>query len=71
MKWLNANLDGLPAHQQEVFISVDGVYHLAVFNSLNQTFAVKDDATKIYPVKEHVIYWMENTPEGLQFLPEH
>lgn len=69
MKWLNSNLDGLPADKQEVFISVDGVYHLAVYNQSAGMFHVKDDATQSFLLKNHVIYWMEISPDNPLNLP--
>lgn len=58
MKWLNARTDKLPEHNQQVLVSVDGVYYMATFDAGNKCFILitEPPRTLVYSDK-HSIYW--------------
>ena len=61
MKWFNAEVDGSPEHGDEVIISVDGVYHLAVYSGSNKTYISKR-SKKSFKASESTIYWAKIVP---------
>jgi hypothetical protein len=57
MKWFNTNTDKLPMHNQETLISVNGVYHIAVYDSDNKVFKSVRDQDLIFRIDQTQIYW--------------
>ena len=58
LKWKNANRNELPADQERVLISANGVYHIAIFNQENKTFEVASpEVRNVFPISSHQIYW--------------
>lgn len=63
MKWNNSRRDPLPSDQQEVLISVNGIYYIAHYDHADGHFRVKLGPTKgeeiIFQKTEHQIYWTQ------------
>jgi hypothetical protein len=57
MKWFNASKDSLPRHEQEVLISVNGIYYVAHYDSTANAFRLKDQPSDYFQIGEYVIYW--------------
>jgi hypothetical protein len=58
MKWNNALKDNLPPHQEEVLISVNGIYYYGIFHADKKAFEAELELEKQqFKVGEHVIYW--------------
>jgi hypothetical protein len=62
MSWTNSTIDGLPQHQEEVLISVNGVNYIALYNADEKGFAVRD-IEKLFLISnnELPIYWKKIT----------
>jgi hypothetical protein len=59
MKWKNANLDELPAHEQNVLIAVDGIYYLTIFDANSKVFRLAGDLKSTFEILEtQPIYWL-------------
>jgi hypothetical protein len=66
MKWKNANRDELPKHDQDVLISVDGVYYIAFFDEGVKAFRIRNQMGLIFEIGgTDAIYWMnfESPPQ--------
>jgi hypothetical protein len=59
MKWKNTLKDKPPEHNQEVLISVDGVYYIAIYDDKEKVFRVQYKKLLIFPANNHLIYWTE------------
>jgi hypothetical protein len=60
MKWKNAQRDELPANDQEVLVSYEGIYYITVFNSERKVFVLREDKRQHFDIEEHIpLYWME------------
>jgi hypothetical protein len=57
MKWFNADRDHLPSHEQEVLISVNGIYYMAYYDSTIKAFRLKEEPSDYFQVGGHYIYW--------------
>lgn len=57
MKWLNSKGDFPPSNNEEVEISVKGIYYDAVFYSRDNSFHVKNNIFLTFNPKDSVIYW--------------
>jgi hypothetical protein len=64
MNWLNAKVDGSPNHNEEVIISVEGVYHVAVYNAKNKAYISAKNKKQSFKASEENIYWAKITPPG-------
>lgn len=57
MNWKNANIDGVPDHDNQVLLCVEGVYHLAHYRKTMKGFRLEDGS---YFLPDHNnIYWIE------------
>lgn len=61
MKWNNAQRDELPANDQLVLISVNGVYYIAAFDKEGRKFRLRDDPETFFSYDDYLIYWTEFT----------
>jgi hypothetical protein len=57
MKWYNALVDQSPKHHQQVLVSVDGIYYMAVYDEEKNYFVSDDEDQNILNSKSGVIYW--------------
>jgi hypothetical protein len=60
MKWKNVLLDELPGHEQEVLISVKGIYYLTKFNAEEKRFYLIEDPESFFELAGNIIYWTES-----------
>jgi hypothetical protein len=62
MDWTNSIIDGLPQHNQEVLISVNGINYIALYNADKMGFTVRD-MEKLFFINnnEQPIYWKKIT----------
>ncbi len=66
MKWYNAHKDLLPAHEQQVLISVNGVYYITTYDCKNQAFRLLMQPENYFGLTdEATLYWAEfrNEPQ--------
>jgi hypothetical protein len=62
--WKNVQKDYLPADQQQVLISVAGIYYISRFHADTGTFHVENDYMQAaFNAAEHLIYWIEYRDE--------
>ena len=59
MKWYNAEKDELPSHNEEVLISVNGVYYITVYNRTEDHFYLKEQPDTFFSVGHVPIYWTQ------------
>ncbi|MCE3227556.1 MAG: hypothetical protein K0S32_2107 [Bacteroidetes bacterium] len=59
MKWFNMSTDSLPSHGQTTLISVNGIYHITVYDSENKLFTLVSDSEVTFSVLKHQIYWRD------------
>jgi hypothetical protein len=60
MHWNNSQVDGLPKDREEILISVDGVYYIAMYDEEKKLFRVENEQKEtFFRVNEQVIYWTE------------
>jgi hypothetical protein len=59
MQWYNAQRDTLPEDGQTVLISVNGVYYIALFDKVGNSFALKDRPELRFNADEYLIYWTD------------
>ncbi len=58
MKWFNAQRDELPHPDQQVLISVNGVYYICRFDASNRRFIIKEeDKNSVFAIDDYLIYW--------------
>jgi hypothetical protein len=58
MEWFNASIDEHPKHGQEVLISVDGIYYMAIYDGMLKQFKTRDaDSKVISSPRNSIIYW--------------
>jgi hypothetical protein len=63
MKWKNVHLDGVPNDKQEVLISANGIYHLAVYDATYRVFKLHEHIGKIFPIEgAAMLYWLRLEP---------
>jgi hypothetical protein len=62
VKWKNTNKDQLPLDNQDVLISVDGIYYTAVYTATEKGFKLKYELGKFFLVENTAIYWKVLTP---------
>jgi hypothetical protein len=65
MNWKNALTDGGPHDKDQVLISVDGVYYIAIYYDSDKSFKVYENLKTIrFEVEKHTIYWTDfNDPK--------
>jgi hypothetical protein len=61
MKWNNAQRDELPGDQEQVLISVNGVYYIAVYDATERKFRLRDEWESSFAADDYLIYWTEFT----------
>jgi hypothetical protein len=59
MNWNNAQKDKLPLHEQEVLVSVDGIYYITTYDSSQKIFRLKESPETFFTPEEKVIYWTD------------
>jgi hypothetical protein len=58
MKWKNARNDGPPRDKEQVLISVEGVYYIAVYDAQDRSFKVYDHLESFrFHIDKQAIYW--------------
>jgi hypothetical protein len=65
MKWYNSLVDEPPLHMQEVVISVDGIYYLAIYNAQSKRFDLRDEARGLEG-SSNLIYWTHASVPGAE-----
>lgn len=60
--WKNTLNDELPSDKQDLIVSVDGVYYMAVYDAAGQRFTLKYEIGAFFSVENTSIYWKELTP---------
>jgi hypothetical protein len=69
MKWNNALRDAPPVHNQEVLISVEGVYYVTTYDAGKNWYVLRDDKRQHFePSERNVFYWVaiEDAPRTRQ-----
>lgn len=61
-KWNNTNTDGPPEDEQDVLISVNGIYYDAVYDKKNNLYKTTRYSAVSFDPRHHVIYWCKFTP---------
>jgi hypothetical protein len=60
MKWKNTDSNFLPGHGMRVLISVEGIYHIAVYNNEQRLFEVEDGQLAFSSdVAGGAVYWTD------------
>lgn len=61
-EWKNTCKGELPKNNQDVIISVDGIYFTAIYSAVEKGFKLKYELGKFFLVENAVIYWKALTP---------
>ena len=57
--WKNTALDNFPEHEQNVLISVEGVYYMTIYDANQKVFRLTDDLNSTFdPAEFQSIYWL-------------
>jgi hypothetical protein len=64
MKWKNALIEKPPQNDQEVLISVDGVYYIARYDAFQNVFKLRDSPEVHFSSDNNLVYWTEYTDPG-------
>ncbi len=60
MKWKNTDSDFLPGHGTRVLISVEGIYHIAIYNNKQRLFEVEDGGPAFSSdMQGSTVYWTD------------
>ena len=60
MKWKSPGRESLPEDKQEVLISVEGVYYVAVFDAVKTLFRVEEELKEtVFRPEDQRIFWSE------------
>jgi hypothetical protein len=63
-EWHNAKLDGLPCNNQQVLISVDGIYYDAIFYGDKNKFITSSNPKRAFQAEEKLLYWRDQAQEN-------
>jgi hypothetical protein len=59
MKWKSAHKSELPKNGEQILISVDGIYYLAVYEAELGLFRPRGERNVFFNPLENLIYWTE------------
>ena len=57
IEWYNAKIDRPPTDQQEVLLSANGIYTIAVYFAALKYFVERDNPLMIYDPAQRLLYW--------------